>query len=70
MLHLPSGYEFLQAYTQPTKVEDEPFPVPLLFGNYLSYDDFNEFCPCFWGKGKKNSAKLDPNIWWGSRHTS
>jgi hypothetical protein len=47
MLHLPSGYEFLQAYTQPTKVEDEPFPVPLLFGNYLSYDDFNEFCPCF-----------------------
>jgi hypothetical protein len=27
MLHLPSGYEILQAYTQPTKVEDEPFPV-------------------------------------------
>jgi hypothetical protein len=27
MLHLPSGYEILQACTQPTKVEDEPFPV-------------------------------------------
>jgi hypothetical protein len=28
MLHLPSGYEILQACTQPTKVEDEPFQVP------------------------------------------
>jgi hypothetical protein len=28
MLHLPSGYEILQACTQPTKLEDEPFPVP------------------------------------------
>jgi hypothetical protein len=27
MLHLPSGYEILQACTQPTKVEDEPFLV-------------------------------------------
>jgi hypothetical protein len=25
MLHLPNGYEILQACTQPTKVEDEPF---------------------------------------------
>jgi hypothetical protein len=28
MLHLPNGYEILQACTQPTKVEDEPFLVP------------------------------------------
>jgi hypothetical protein len=28
MLHLPSGYEILQACTQPTKLKDEPFPVP------------------------------------------
>jgi hypothetical protein len=25
MLHLPSGYEILQACTQPTKIEDVPF---------------------------------------------
>jgi hypothetical protein len=28
MLHLPSGYEILQACTQPKKVEDEPFLAP------------------------------------------
>jgi hypothetical protein len=28
MLHLPSGYEILQTYIQPTKVEDESFPMP------------------------------------------
>jgi hypothetical protein len=28
ILHLPSGYEILQACTQPTKLEDEPFLVP------------------------------------------
>jgi hypothetical protein len=28
MLYLPNGYENFQACTQPTKVEDEPFPVP------------------------------------------
>jgi hypothetical protein len=28
MLHLPSGYEILQARTQPTKVQNEPIPVP------------------------------------------
>jgi hypothetical protein len=27
ILHLPSGYEILQTCTQPTKIEDEPFPV-------------------------------------------
>jgi hypothetical protein len=47
MLPLPNGYEILQASTQPTKVEDEPFRVPWLFGKNWSYDDFNEFCPCF-----------------------
>jgi hypothetical protein len=55
MLHLPSGYEILQACTQPTKLEDEPFFYAVLFGNFWSYDDFNEFFPCFWGKGKKIS---------------
>jgi hypothetical protein len=25
MLHLPNGYEILQACTQPKKLEDEPF---------------------------------------------
>jgi hypothetical protein len=28
MLHLPTGYENLQACTQPTKVKDEPLLVP------------------------------------------
>jgi hypothetical protein len=46
-LHLPSGYEILQACIQPTKIEDEPFPVPSLFGRNLSYDNYNEFCPYF-----------------------
>jgi hypothetical protein len=27
MLHLPNGYEILEACTHPTKVEDEPFPM-------------------------------------------
>jgi hypothetical protein len=47
----------------------------LLFGKNWSYDNFNEFCPYFLGKGKKNTAnfehydlrdenELDPNIWW------
>jgi hypothetical protein len=47
MLHLPSGYEILQACTQPTKVEGELFPVLKSFGKNWSYDDFNEFYPCF-----------------------
>jgi hypothetical protein len=45
MLHLPSGFEILQACTQPTKVEDALLPVLWLFGIKWSYDDFNEFCP-------------------------
>jgi hypothetical protein len=28
MSHLPSGYEILQACNQPTKLQDEPFPMP------------------------------------------
>jgi hypothetical protein len=67
---LHSGYEILQACTQPTKLEVESFLVLQLFGKNLSYDDFNEFL----NKGKKNLAnfehydlrddnELDPNIW-------
>jgi hypothetical protein len=44
---LLNGYEILQACTQSTKVEDEPFLVPWLFGKNLSCDNFNEFCLCF-----------------------
>jgi hypothetical protein len=47
MSHLPNGYEILQACTQATKLEDGPFLVLWLFGKNWSYDDFNEFCPCF-----------------------
>jgi hypothetical protein len=47
MLHLPNGYEILQACIQPIKVEDEPFLVLWLFGKNWSYDNFNEFHPCF-----------------------
>jgi hypothetical protein len=43
MLHLPSGYEILQACTQPTKIKEEPFLVPLLFGKNWCFDDFYEF---------------------------
>jgi hypothetical protein len=31
VLHLPSGYEILQACTQPKNIKDNPFPFPLMF---------------------------------------
>jgi hypothetical protein len=80
MLHLPSGYEILQACTQPTKVEDEPFwyhsfleeiwVMTISMNFVLTFEERKKTLDNFEHFDLRDDNELDPNIWWGSRQRS
>jgi hypothetical protein len=81
MIHLPNGYEILQACTQPTKGRTWTNSGTVVVWKKLELWRFQWILFIFLRKGEKYSAnfehydlrddnELDPNIWWGSRHTS